>query len=68
MNINSQKFGIISIATRNYIEYWKEMVLTFDSHLEIEGKVVFRVFTDQPEKALTTSNCLNHCQVRVHVS
>lgn len=43
--------GIFTVATNKYINYWQEMVQSFDHHVGKSWDCTFYVFTDNPLKA-----------------
>lgn len=49
MNIinNSSSLGVLTVATNIYINYWREMAITFDANCEQDDNVVLHVFTNQ---------------------
>lgn len=62
----SAKYGVISIATKGYIDYWKRMAISFDEQLTSGRSVVFHVYTDQPAKVFELSKELNFSDVCIH--
>jgi len=49
MNIqsNSRSLGVLTVATNIYVNYWREMAISFDANCNKSDNVVLHVFTNQ---------------------
>jgi hypothetical protein len=56
---------VLNIATRKYLEYWKELVLSAEENSVREDKVHFWLFTDQPEEAKIYANDFSNVTIDV---
>lgn len=61
-----KSWGICSVATNIYCEFWREMVLSADRVLNSNHEVVFHVFTNKVDFCKAVQDDLKHVQVRVH--
>lgn len=56
---NHYSLGIISIATNNYITYWKKLAESIDKHYVGNRELQLILFTDDPVNARTFSDTLS---------
>ena len=47
---HSRSLGVLTIATNLYINYWRDMALSFDTSTQLSDRVVLHVFTNQIEE------------------
>ena len=63
--IEHKTLNVVSVATNNYLEYWKEQAKSIEEHLAPNFKCKLFVFTDQPEEATKFSSEFIRLQVQV---
>ena len=63
--IYQSTIGVISIATGDYINYWKDQVTSVDKHLFLEYQVQISLFTDQIVEAASFAKSLSRVEVTV---
>lgn len=44
---HSPSLGVLTVATNAYIDYWREMALSFNANIKLNENVVLHVFTNQ---------------------
>lgn len=64
--IPGKSWGICSVATNIYSEFWREMVLSADKVLSRKYEVVFHVFTNQVDYCNSIQDELRNTKVRIH--
>jgi hypothetical protein len=50
MTSNSPSLGVLTVATNIYLDYWREMAISFDENCRDKDNVVLHVFTNQIDK------------------
>jgi hypothetical protein len=63
--MTTKNLGVISIATNNYIDYWKEQATSLNSQINQYSNVSIFVFTDRVEEALSHSKTLDRINLKV---
>jgi len=64
--VKTNSIGILSIATNDYLKYWKEMAKSIDISTQGKNKVTLHLFTDQPEIAESFAATLGKCKVKIY--
>ncbi len=65
MKTSKENLNFVSVATKQYLEFWKEQARSIDIHLAPETGCQLILFTDKPSKAKDFSQELANVQVRV---
>lgn len=47
LSMSNPSLGVLTVATNIYIDYWREMALSLDSHVQLSDNIVLHVFTNQ---------------------
>lgn len=58
--------GVLTVATNIYVNYWREMALSFDMNCERKDNVVLHVFTNQIEEVEQVKLQLKNIMVVAH--
>jgi len=66
INRESRSVGIMTVATNIYINYWKQMIFSFDKAIDSYQMVVSHLFTDQPELAVRIGSDLKNIKLKVY--
>jgi hypothetical protein len=66
INQNSRSIGVLTVATNIYIDYWKDMIFSFDQAIDNKYEVVSHLFTDQPNQAMRIGSKLKNIKLKVH--
>ena len=62
----SQSLGVLTVATNIYIEYWREMAISFDANCRRSDNVVLHVFTNQIDEVERVKTQLRNVLVVSH--
>lgn len=63
--IPTPTIGILTVATNQYLEYWKELVLSAERAAHENDRITFFVFTDQKNQALEFARSLKMVKIKV---
>ena len=66
--MKTNSIGILSIATNDYLKYWKEMAKSIDISTQGKNKVTLHLFTDQPVIADSFASTLGKCKVKIYTT
>jgi hypothetical protein len=59
-----KSIGIFTVATNKYLNYWQEMIASFDEKMGAEVRCTFYVFTDNPKTAEASGrNLVNNSRI-----
>jgi len=64
--LKTKSIGILSIATNDYLKYWREMAKSIDISTQGKSEVVLHLFTDQPKIAESFASTLGKCKVKIY--
>ena len=64
--IPKQSLGVLTVATNIYIEYWREMAISFDANCKQSDNVVLHVFTNQIDEVERVKTQLRNVLVFGH--
>jgi len=65
VNTSSATIGVMSVATNQYLNYWKSMVKSAEAVTSAEDRVTFFVFTDDPAEANAFATEVKNVKIRV---
>jgi hypothetical protein len=65
MALTHTKVSFISIATNNYLEYWKTQAKSVDAHADFKSGVKLFLFTDQVAQARSFADELHNVSVQI---
>jgi len=64
--VKDKSLGIVSVATNQYLKYWKQMAESLDNSINESDRVFLHLFTDQPTDAKSFSLNLKYCKVKIY--
>ena len=65
MEVVIPRLGIVSIATRTYLRFWKAQAASIDRHTQIANALCLYLFTDKVQEAEEFSQTLRNVRVKV---
>jgi hypothetical protein len=65
MEVIIPKLGIVSIATRDYLRFWKAQAASVDRHTQNANAISLYLFTDKVQEAEEFSQTLRNVRVKV---